>query len=342
MEIEFSIFAAIKIIKTNTEHCLKTKLHILNSKGFIFCLTILLLNDFCFKYYFHNWLTGKLSDFSGLYVFSFFFAALFPRRRSFVFILTALLFIIWKSEFSTSFINIFNNLHLIKIGRVVDYTDYLALVILPIAYFYVGNLKVNKYKEFPIFILLFISLFAMTATSYRKSFSYDKIYYFTFGKQQLINRINKIKNDCGTQASLSLNIKNADSMLVRNDDTAWVHISGYSHYEDTIFNYKGQEKVGIDTIYHITNPIIDTIYITDITTFERLIPVRKYITKSKTGYCDCLPFRMMIKGDGNSCYLVLKTVSISNCMGMFESTEQKVEQMELLNAFEKEFIDLIK
>ena len=51
--------------------------HIFTSYGFNITLAILLLNDFILKDLYGNWLTGKLSDFAGLFVFSLFFSAYF-------------------------------------------------------------------------------------------------------------------------------------------------------------------------------------------------------------------------------------------------------------------------
>lgn len=42
---------------------MKTKLKSINNIPFLVSLVILILNDFYFKTIYHNWLTGKLSDF---------------------------------------------------------------------------------------------------------------------------------------------------------------------------------------------------------------------------------------------------------------------------------------
>lgn len=63
------------------------------SPPFIFCLVLLIVNDFLLKAIFHNALTGKLSDFCGLFIFPIFWSAVFPRFKSWVFILSGILFI---------------------------------------------------------------------------------------------------------------------------------------------------------------------------------------------------------------------------------------------------------
>jgi len=46
--------------------------YILVSSGFLAGLSVLLVNDFVLKQIFHNWLTGKLSDLAGLFIFPMF------------------------------------------------------------------------------------------------------------------------------------------------------------------------------------------------------------------------------------------------------------------------------
>lgn len=53
--------------------------HIFNSYGFNVALAMLLLNDFILKDLYGNWLTGKLSNFAELSVFSLFFIVVFPN-----------------------------------------------------------------------------------------------------------------------------------------------------------------------------------------------------------------------------------------------------------------------
>lgn len=73
---------------------------------------------------------------------------------------TALLFVLWKSPYSQGFIDLFSS-QLYTISRVVDFSDLLALVVLPIAYYNKTRvvLKLNPY------LLSVISLFAFCATS---------------------------------------------------------------------------------------------------------------------------------------------------------------------------------
>ncbi|MBC7914587.1 MAG: hypothetical protein H7Y07_10765 [Pyrinomonadaceae bacterium] len=105
----------------------------LTSLPFLAGLGILLANDLVLKEYFHNYFTGKISDFCGLFVFAIFWSVLFPKRKALVFFITALLFILWKSPYSQAFINLFSE-YVFVVQRIVDISDLMALLILPFAW----------------------------------------------------------------------------------------------------------------------------------------------------------------------------------------------------------------
>jgi hypothetical protein len=133
---------------------------------FLFNLVLLSLNDFIFKCEFHNWLTGKLSDFSGLFVFAVFFISFFPSSRKRIVLLVALFFCWWKSSWSEPLIAFVNTTLQIPINRVVDYTDIYALIVLPLAL----HLRPVEYRktvlrQFLAGIIAFIAFTAFTATS---------------------------------------------------------------------------------------------------------------------------------------------------------------------------------
>ena len=60
------------------------------------------------KYEYNNWLTGKLSDFAGLFVLSVFLSAFFYRHTLSVYIGIAIFFIWWKSPLSQPLIDLLN------------------------------------------------------------------------------------------------------------------------------------------------------------------------------------------------------------------------------------------
>lgn len=171
---------------------------ILLSPIFLLGLFLLLLNDFFLKYQFHNFLTGKLSDFAGLFIFPLFFAAFLPKRKVEIYFLTGVLFIFWKSPVSQGLIDFWNSLKIFRIGRVVDFTDLFALFVLPISYFffiYKAQNKLiyltNRIKQIEVLIVILIAVFAFTATTLKNERSawFDKNYTFNGKKEDLEEKL---------------------------------------------------------------------------------------------------------------------------------------------------------
>jgi hypothetical protein len=141
---------------------MREKLKSINNIPFLVCLVTLLLNDFYLKTEYHSWLTGKLSDFCGLFIFASFWTALFPNKKRIVYFSTALLFVIWKSPYSQPFIDLFSH-SLYPIYRVVDLTDLISLLILPVSYYF-NQKDFFRFKLSPI-LLGVITIFSFCATS---------------------------------------------------------------------------------------------------------------------------------------------------------------------------------
>jgi hypothetical protein len=99
----------------------------LSSPGFLVALAVLLANDLWWKAAYGNWLTGKLSDFAGLFVVVVLATAFRPAQASAIALATALAFALWKSPAAQPLIDGWNALAPYRIARVVDYTDLLAL-----------------------------------------------------------------------------------------------------------------------------------------------------------------------------------------------------------------------
>ncbi|HEY4326774.1 MAG TPA: hypothetical protein VGN20_22500 [Mucilaginibacter sp.] len=176
---------------------------------FLCSVFLLVLNDWYLKLNYPNWFTGKLSDFAGLFAFPFFFSTIFPRRTKALYLLTSVLFIVWKTPFVQPVIDYFNSIGLLT-NRTVDYSDYIALIILPVS-FHVYN-RSAKYSLKPVFVYVIagFSVFSFVATTRPKgsdtNFVYtDKVYDFNFSKRDLVSKLNAIQleyvHDMQTYAS---------------------------------------------------------------------------------------------------------------------------------------------
>ncbi len=157
-------------------------------KKHLFYLSALLLgaNDFYWKAAFHNALTGKISDFAGIALWVLFWESFGWRQRKVLYIGTALLFAWFKSPYSEAFLQVFH------LSRVVDYTDLMALAVLPALYLLpFGKIK-TAWAWRPNFAEAAIALFLFTATSYPQDeicCFFDKKYPFSFGKDTLLARV---------------------------------------------------------------------------------------------------------------------------------------------------------
>ena len=147
-----------------------TKKSLLFHPIFIISLLGLLLNDFVLKQAFGNAFTGKMSDFVGLIVFPVFIASIFPRAKDWVSALTAIVFIFWKTPWVTPLIHSINSYSPFIVQRTIDYTDYMALAVLPFVHIMISRgtfggsekgILLASFKK----SLLFLSFFAICATS---------------------------------------------------------------------------------------------------------------------------------------------------------------------------------
>ncbi|HEY4289817.1 MAG TPA: hypothetical protein VGN00_22105 [Puia sp.] len=111
---------------------------------FIPGLFLLLLNDHYLKWEFSNQITGKISDLIGLLIFPMFLQFLFPRLSRISVLLAGALFVFWKLPVSTPFITSYNRFAIIPITRTVDYSDLIALSVLPLADYFIK--RIDQYK----------------------------------------------------------------------------------------------------------------------------------------------------------------------------------------------------
>ena len=167
----------------------KNTYSILISPGFLVGLGLLLLNDFLLKATFHNWFTGKLSDFAGLFIFPLFFTAFFPARKKWIYVVTAIGFVFWKSEFSQTFIALWNMQSYYHIDRVVDYTDLFALLVLPPSFLYAKQSQSREVKPLLVYVSCVVAVFAFAATSFHHEVSYTNEYHFDYSQTELLERM---------------------------------------------------------------------------------------------------------------------------------------------------------
>jgi hypothetical protein len=142
---------------------------ILISWPFLLSLAVLITNDLYLKSAFPSWLTGKLSDVAGIYLLALLITAASPRKKYVAGTILALGFLYWKSPMSQWFIDNVNSVLQAQIGRVVDYSDFLALIAIPFAWTTVSDgaakprkLLTQKLLSIPVAV---ITVLAVSGTS---------------------------------------------------------------------------------------------------------------------------------------------------------------------------------
>lgn len=188
---------------------------IIQTPWFVLAVSILLLNDFFLKAYYHNWFTGKLSDFAGVFLLPLFLSVFIPKRIKALLLFTAALFIFWKSPMSSGLIDWINLLPGFNYSRVVDYSDLIALIMLPLSYSVFSHQdKIQTWRISPV-LSMTVASFALLATSQDDNFiELDANYEVLENRSNLIARIH------------------ADSLLF-NSDIIQVNVDSFTSITDT-------------------------------------------------------------------------------------------------------------
>ncbi len=184
---------------------------------FVGGIILLLLNDHFLKKEFHNGFTGKFSDILGMIIFPLFLAFLFPKLKLYAVALSIVLFTFWKSPFSESLIDFYNQFAFIKVTRVVDYTDLIAFVFLIIPFILLRNekyLNAIKIEKINVFVVLFPSVFAMMATSPPIHYKYHKEGYVFFNDYSF--KISKSKEELFNELKTNHIEVEKDSLTIIN------------------------------------------------------------------------------------------------------------------------------
>jgi hypothetical protein len=141
------------------------RLESLASPPFIAALALLVANDFALKPLFHNAVTGKLSDFAGLFALTLFLAVLWPRHARMLAAFLAAAFAFWKTSYAEPLIESLNAVSPIAFGRTVDLTDLVALPMVPLGLWAAPRLSPWPSPRVLQFTLAAVALVAFTATS---------------------------------------------------------------------------------------------------------------------------------------------------------------------------------
>ena len=174
--------------------------YVLTSPLFVASLAVLLLNDFFLKRAMPGFVTGKLSDYAGLFAFTVFWLAFFPRRAGVIAAMIAIAFVIWKLPLAQPAIDFWNAQAPFAIGRTVDPTDLLALIVLPFAMMHVRRATPAPRNRLATTALIFASAFAFAATSRLTGFEYGEAYRYSGAPEELVAKLKNLGIDTSPTA----------------------------------------------------------------------------------------------------------------------------------------------
>lgn len=155
---------------------------LISSAPVFFSVMLLLANDWYFKAAYHNWLTGKLSDFAGIFLLAVLAFALLPRWKAAVSISIGLTFAVWKSPLSEPAISFVNEFGPAGFGRVVDRTDLIALMMVPVAWAVASRIEgrpirfetLRRAVALPVLAFCSLSMVATTYATYGTKFEMEQ------------------------------------------------------------------------------------------------------------------------------------------------------------------------
>ena len=125
-------------------------------------LLLLFFNDIYWKGIYSNWVTGKLSDFAGVFTVLLIGFFWYPRNKRLVALFAFFLFLIWKSSLSQPAIDFVNLNGIYRVDRVIDYSDLISFLVLPLVIYIHRNeskyLLQTKLFRIPAILLLVVSV----------------------------------------------------------------------------------------------------------------------------------------------------------------------------------------
>lgn len=148
-------------------------------------------------------LTGKLSDFTGIFVLAVVLQQFFPGKKAVIYTGITLFFMYWKSPLAQPLIDWCNYSLSLPVTRVVDYTDLIALVMLVPAYYlqpvhYQGTFP-SLWLKLPVLAFTFLAI-AATSMPMRQLYTYPNNYVYVhesfktkLSRESMLHRLDSLR-----------------------------------------------------------------------------------------------------------------------------------------------------
>lgn len=245
------------------------RFRLLIQPAFLLALIVLVVNDHYLKSAYPGWLTGKLSDFAGLFMLPILIYAIAGKwlrtNRGLVTLHVAIgaAFVIWKiAAVEIMFAAIYQVLPIDLPGRVKDASDLYALVMLPLSYFYIrrfrnetlAGLLPSKFRIALAHLALILSGLAVIATPSGRSYRIEP----NIERKTDIDQAKLIALFEEVLAKNGVEIKSHQA----KDDTTYTYKVFFKSKESAGYDGKNKEYTSIITL--IYSPAARTIKISKI------------------------------------------------------------------------------
>ena len=268
-------------------------------------LATLVANDLYLKYAFPGLLTGKLSDFAGIFLVSYLAFGLWPRRRLVTSATIVVLFIVWKSPLSQPLIDAINALAPVRFARVVDYWDLLAFSMMPLALLAIPNIhkrSPSRRQTIASVPIALVAMFAVTASSVYMPTRAFRIQNPDAEKdldpERLAARIERIAGDY--DATCSPEALEIPNLFCVGDDLHILYLfdesTGTAQFQVTI--YRGASFILPEPDRHLLEDVLRTLK----ADFYRLDPEVEYVEAPEpNSYMQVKEFIERICGEDSYC-----------------------------------------
>ncbi len=339
----------------------KSRLGRLLDPVFVVALAVLLLNDHVWKAEFHNFWTGKLSDFAGLYAFAWVGMSLLPRMKQQVPWLAAAAFICWKSPLVEPLLSGWNATDIWPLARVLDYGDWWAVAVLPLANRRFAGLRGNAglWAKAGLWanagrvrmlraalqgLVLGVALFAFCATSEKNDFVYDVEYELPISHTEAVRRLNQLNSDLALHNPvLSTHHCNANQFIQEGQHRLYLHHNlDTETFCDTLYA-QIKDSVFIDEIREYEIPSVDSIYVNPDGVFRFYFPLSQRLeSDTSTHQCFSVLAICSLKAVGNGSRLKLLHSDSMNCEILPPEEKKDNAETYLRKKFEENVVAVLK
>lgn len=257
-------------------------------------------------------------------------------------------FLVWKSPLATPLLTAWNDLGILPLARVIDYGDWAALLMLPLAAIRLQKMPSSKPSSpaLPVapWLALGLSVFAFCATSYQDEYDFTNQYELPISPAEAVQRLNALnaeKDLCNLP--LSLHHTNANEFQQENNHRIYLH---HNQSTETIYDTiyaQIEDSVFVDEIRSYELPAIDTMYVNPDGVFLYTFELRAKEHVDTLLQCQTVQAILKLVASGAGARLYLLHIGSLDCKALPENSPKSLEPADYLRSkFEAEVVAWLK